>query len=335
MSVMSISVSAEAEVTTLTEKEKAMLTISRADIDKDGTYSTNDAAKLLRAAAGIELANEEYDIDLDGSVTLLDAQKMLKVSAGIEPLIEDNALLLAIFDENLDSVKQTKPGFTRTVTMVCPSVKVTTTGAPTGFSDLNVSNMEYKDYVNKFVSLMNTFPYNTMLDAEMKAELEEMKKSAVEIYKPQIETKTIAAASNSHYTYFPVNNLGWSCNLTLEDIKAISQTMVDGKIKITVTMGDYTYSKGQYPSAFSEKQKLPYGKIFNLPNLPNDGSTINSVALKNGVIVLAVDAVTGSVAAVDYSYSYNTDITAAKSEGSTLTMRTVTTANTNENYVMN
>ncbi len=335
MSVMSLPVSAAEPLLTEEETADIMTSMSRADIDGDGAYSTQDALKLLRAAAGIEPANEEYDLDLDGQVSLLDAQKMLRVAANLENVIDDETLLL-YFRETLNNVKTVKPGFQRTTTMVCPSIKVTTTGAPD--DRLNVSNMEYKNYVNTLVNVMNSFPYNTMLDDEMKKELELMKQSAVDVYLPQTEIKNVAATSNSHYTYFPVNNLGWSCKLELSDIKSIKQTAVDGNFVITVALADYTYGKGEYPtgsSGFSERQKLPYGKVFNLPALnENDGSVVNSMILKNGVVVLTLDGETGKAVEADYSYSYISNITSPKSGDSELVMKTVTTADTNENYVI-
>ena len=336
MSVMSLSVSA---ATILTDEQKAdfVTMMNRADVDKDGSYSTKDAKTLLRAAAGIEPSKADYDIDLDGQVSVLDAQKMLCVASGIENVIDD-ATLLQLCKENLDGVKTKKPGFDKTTTMVCPSIKVTTSGAPTGFESLNVTNLEYKDYVNKFVNLMNTFPYNSLLDDEMKQELELMKQSAVDIYKPQTETKSVAATSNSHYTYFPVNNLGWACKLEISDIKGIKQVLNGDAFVVTITLDDYTYTKGQYPtgtSGFSERQKLPYGKVFNLPALDEtDGSVLNSMALKNGKVVLKLDRETGKLLSVDYSYSYTSNITSAKAEGSDLVMKTVTNANTSESYVM-
>lgn len=334
MSVMSLSVSA---ATILTDEQKAdfVTMMNRADVDKDGSYSTKDATTLLRAAAGIEPSKADYDIDLDGQVSVLDAQKMLCVASGIENVIDD-ATLLQLCKENLDGVKTKKPGFDKTTTMVCPSIKVTTSGAP--ISSLNVSNMEYRDYVNTFVNAMNTFPYNTMLDDEMKQELELMKQSAVDIYKPQTETKSVAATSNSHYTYFPVNNLGWACKLEISDIKGIKQILNGNAFVVTITLDDYTYTKGQYPtgmSGFSERQKLPYGKVFNLPALDEtDGSVLNSMALKNGKVVLKLDRETGKLLSVDYSYSYTSSITSAKAEGSDLVMKTVTNAKTSESYVM-
>ena len=336
MSVMSLSVSAANDAELTDEEITAMLTtMTRADVDGNGSYSTLDATILLKAAAGIEASQEDYDIDLDGQVSLLDAQKMLRVAANLENVV-DNQQMFKLFKQSLNNVKKVKPGFNRTTTLVCPTIKVTTTGAP--ISKLNVSNMEYKDYVSTFVSAMNTFPYNSLLDDEMKAELELMKQSAVDIYKPQTEKKVVAATSNSHYTYFPVNNLGWSCNLDYSEIESITQTVADGKIVLTITLADATYGKSAYPtgtSGFSERQKLTYGKIFNLPALnENDGSVVNSMKLNDGVVVLKLDPATGKAAEVDYSYTYISDITSPKSEGSDLVMRTVTTVNTAENYVM-
>ena len=337
MSVMSMSVSAADDATPLTEEETAFLMMRRADIDKDGAYSTKDASMLLRAAAGIIESNDEYDLNLDGDVSLDDAQKMLRISANLDSLASKE-VLFNIFDTKLDSVKKVKPGFDKAVTMVCPSIKVTTTGAPD--DRLNVSNMEYKNYVNTLVNVMNSFPYNTMLDDEMKKELELMKKSAVEVYQPQTETKSVAATSNSHYTNFPVDNLGWSCNLNLDEVNTISQTVADGAIQLTITLGEYTYEKTKTPyptgsAGFSERQKLPYGKIFNIPALDEtDGSVVNKMVFKNGKVIVKLDIETGDVVGVDYSYSYTSSITSPKAENSDLVMKTVTTSNVSENYEM-
>ena len=120
----------------------------------------------------------------------------------------------------------------------------------------------------------------------------------------------------------------------------IARTSIDtnGKIIITVTFGNFKYNKGEYPTGsggFGDRQKLPYGKVFNLPALnESDGAVVNSMEFKNGVVVLKLDAATGNVAEVDYSFSYVSDITSAKTEGSDLVMRTVTNTNTNENYIV-
>lgn len=329
LSIASVSVSA-VDVEGLTTGEKALLTIQRADVNGDAKYSTDDVSLILKAAAGIiKIENEEYyDLDLDGYVSVKDAQLMLEVVTGVGKLITDEEALES-FNTIINGVKTKKPGFNRTSTLVCPSVKITTSGFPIIAGSLNVTNMEYKDYVNRMVSLMGD-----------SADVDELKQSAVEIYKPQTETKTIAASSNSHYTYFPVNNLGWSSKLTVSDIKSITYTVSDGCIIYTVKMGDYTYGKGQYPSGskgFSDRQKLPYGKIFNIPALSEDDETIvNSVQLKNGTVVLKADLATGNVVSVDYSYSYVTDVSSTNTSGNyTINMKTVTSTNVTEKFVMN
>jgi hypothetical protein len=329
LSIASVSVSA-VDVEGLTTGEKALLTIQRADVNGDAKYSTDDVSLILKVAAGIiKIENEEYyDLDLDGYVSVKDAQLMLEVVTGVGKLITDEEALES-FNTIINGVKTKKPGFNRTSTLVCPSVKITTSGFPIIAGSLNVTNMEYKDYVNRMVSLMGD-----------SADVDELKQSAVEIYKPQTETKTIAASSNSHYTYFPVNNLGWSSKLTVSDINSITYTVSDGCIIYTVKMGDYTYGKGQYPSGskgFSDRQKLPYGKIFNIPALSEDDETIvNSVQLKNGTVVLKADLATGNVVSVDYSYSYVTDVSSTNTSGNyTINMKTVTSTNVTEKFVMN
>ena len=345
LSIASVSVNA-ANVEDLTAGERALLIMQRADVNGDQVYSTDDVSIILKAAAGIiEIENEEfYDIDLDGYVSVRDAQLMLEVVSGVGDLVSDEDALEA-FNSLLNGVKSKKPGFTRTTTAVVPSMKVTTS---TGISGFDADNMEFSAYVNKMVTLMNTFPYNTVLDDAMKKELEEMKQAAIDLYKPQIETKTVAAGSNSHYTYFPVNNLGWSSNLTAADIKSIDCIVDDGCIVFTITMKDYNYAAGQYPTGtkgFSDRQKLPYGKIFNLPALDEQTDSagrpitvVNSMKLQKGKIVLKADLLTGDIVSVDYSYSYISNITNnTYNEDGKLTnvMTSVTTANYSESYAMN
>lgn len=317
--------------------ETAKAKLEKIDADDDGAISTADAAQYLKAAAGIIEAPEiEYDYNGDGEVSVVDAQKVLRVAAGVDsPLNAEEAL--ALFDEGINSVKTVRPGFNKTATTVCPSIKVTTMNAPIG--DMNVTNLEFNQYVDKIIKLMNTFPYNLVLNAEMKAQLEEMRIQAQDSYKPQVTTKTVAARSNSHYSYFPVNNLGWSSKLTMADVKSITCTIENGAIVYTVKMNDITYVGDEYPTGaagFSKRQSLPYGKIFNIPAFDeSDGSVINKMSFKSGTIVYKQDLRTGDSLSADYSYGYVVDMTAAPQEDSDLVMKTVTTTNMSENYVMN
>lgn len=343
LGIFAISASAADETANLTDAEKAVLKILRIDANSDGAYTTLDAAEFLKAAAGIsaDSADEKYDIDLDGYVSVADAQKALKIVSGIEPVL-DSAETLALFNEKINSVKTVRPGFEKTSTIQCPSIKITTTNAP--ITEMNVTDIEFNKYVDTVIKVMNTFPYNVLLDDSMKAQLNEMKAQAAEAYKPQTQTKTVAKTSNSHYTYFPVNNLGWSSRLTVADINGATCQVVGSDIICTVTLPETIYIGDEYPtgsSGFSKRQSLPYGKVFNVPTLDeSDGSTVNKVQFKNGKVVLKVDVSTGDVLAVDYSYTYYTEVMAApqkNADGSVakLTMKTATTANTTENYIMN
>lgn len=327
-----------ASASELTSAERSLLKIQSLDSDNDGAYTTDDAAVFLKAAAGIidNSDTDKYDLNADGTVSIADAQQALRVVSGIEPVLTD-AEALELFNLKINSVKTIRPGFEKTATVVCPSIKVTTRNAP--ITDMNVTDLEFNKYVDKIVKLMNTFPYNLALNAEMKAELEAMQQQAVEIYKPQTTTKTVSKTSNAHFSYFPVDNLGWSSKLTINDVSSVDCVISDGNIVYTVDMADYTYVGDEYPTGatgFSKRQTLPYGKIFNIPSFnENDGSTVNKVTFKDGVIVLDVDINTGDVLSADYNYSYEADITAAPQEDSDLVMKTKTVSNINENYVMN
>ncbi len=338
LGIFAISASAADENVALTDAERAMLKIQRIDANGDGAYTTLDAAAFLRAAAGItaDADDEKYDLDFDGSVSVVDAQQALKMVSGIAPVLNAEETL-ALFNEKLNSVKTVRPGFEKTSTVQCPSILITTTNAP--IDDMNVTNLEFNKYVDKIVKVMNTFPYNLALDDSMKAQLKEMQTQAAEAYLPQTQTKTVAKTSNSHYSYFPVNNLGWSSKLTVADIKGATCQVVGSDIICTITLPDTIHIGDEYPtgsSGFSKRQNLTYGKIFNIPALDeSDGSTVNKVQFKNGKVVLKVDVLTGDVLSADYSYTYYTEIMAAPQEDSTLTMKTATTANTTENYIMN
>ncbi len=335
--MLGTSVSAEtATVSELTGTEKSFLKIQRVDADSNGEYTTADAAVFLKAAAGIIEDSEQYDIDFDGDVSLADAQAALRIVAGISPVLSE-AETLALFNSQINTVKTVRPGFDKTSTVVCPSIKITTTNAP--IADMNVTDLEFNKYVDKIIKVMNTFPYNMALNDEMKAQLNEMKAQAEASYDPQVTTKTVNKTSNSHYSYFPVNNLGWSSKLTVDDISKASCKVADGSVIYTIELPSITYIGDEYPTGsagFSKRQALSYGKVFNIPALDeSDGSTVNKITFKNGKVVLKVDVETGDILSVDYFYVNVSEVMAAPQEDSEITMKTTTTMNTTENYIMN
>ena len=322
----------------LTAAENSLLKIQVLDCDGDGTYTTDDAATFLKAAAGIIDTTDEakYDLNGDGTVSVADAQKALRVVSGIEPVLTD-AEALELFNAKINTVKTVKPGFEKTATVVCPSIKVTTIDSP--IKEMNVTDLDFDKYVDKLVKVMNTPPYSLIIDEKTKAELKEMQTQAKDVYKPKTVTKTVSKTSNAHFTYFPVDNLGWSSKLTINDVASVTCTIAGGSIIYTVNMDSYNYVGDEYPTGaagFSKRQALPYGKIFNIPSFDeSDGSTVNKVSFKDGVIVLKVDFITGDVLSTDYAYTYEVDVTGAKQAESSMIMKTKTTANVTENYIMN
>ncbi len=331
MGIFAVSVSA-ADGSATSTAEKSLLKINLVDANDDGAYTNKDATQFLRAAAGLTAdANDaKYDLDFDGTVSVVDAQQVLRIVSGIVPVLNE-AETLAVFNEKINSVKTVRPGFEKTETIQCPSVKVTTTGAPALVSSLNVTDMEFDKYVDKVVGTLGSF-----MD---EAQIADMKKQAKDVYLPQTATKTVAARSNSHYSYFPVNNLGWSSKLTANDIKSAAFSVVGSNIVCTITLPEVTYIGDEYPTGtggFSKRQTLTYGKVFNIPSLDeSDGSTVNKVQFKNGKIVLKMDLLTGDVLSTDYSYTYFCDVVAAPQKNSEMVMKTATTANITDKYIMN
>ena len=327
------SVAAVSEPTSYTAMQKAVLAMERADVNKDSQYSTDDAILLLKAAAGIVEPKEEHDVDADGAVSVSDAKRLLGVIAGVDSVVSKKDAL-EIFNQQINSVKSKRPGFNKVATVVCPSIKVTTSGAP--MSSLNVTNMEYNQYVDKFVGVVEGL--GSLAGDDIKDDLNAMKQSAVDVYKPQVTKKTVYATYNTHFTHFPVNNLGWASKLTVNDVQSVSCAVDGEKLVVTVNMDNYVYNGNDYPtgsSGFSKRQELPYGKAFNLPALDeSDGSTVNKMEFRNGKITIEVDMATEEILTADYNYTYISSVTAAKEEGSNLVMKTTTTTNVNENYVM-
>ncbi len=309
------------------------------DANHNGTYETGDVTRVLEAAAGIVQDDDytKYDINGDGKVTIKDAKKVFGVVTGTDSAITE-AELMKVFNERVNSVKNVYPGFTKTETVDCSSILVTTTNAP--LDDLNVTNLEYDQYVKKMVKLMNSFPYNMFLNAEMKKELEKMEDAAIAAYEPQSRRSVVGpTVSNNteHYDNFPVSNTNWSSRLTLADIDSISYSMKNGRIIISITMGSYSYVGDNCPTTLQKRINTPYGKVYNLPALSEaDGSEVNKFSVKNGTIEFAFDYKTADVLKAEYAFEYNSDIKAPKDKenpDNELEMVTNTTAEMKETYV--
>ena len=278
----------------------------RGDLDNNGKVTIDEAKQYLRIAAKLEdpQAGVDYDMTGDGKITTDDARRVLRIASGLETAAT-NEEIFEYFKKELNSVKKEFPGFERTTVSTCTSAKVTITDAPKGLLyDFNATNEEYVDYLKrneKMLKMADEAEYNKML-AEAQA-----------VYKPIEKTKTVAPGSTSHYSYFPVVRLTYACNLDFNEVKSITFKQDGGSYIITIKLGSYTYNeKNPYPATVyddAERQKLPYGKIFNIPEF-NDTSSyeLKKVVLDKGEVILKVDAETGKILTVDYSYQCTSSV---------------------------
>lgn len=322
----------------------------------DGKVTLDDARAVLRVSAGIEAPREglNYDIDGDGFVTVTDVKAIISIVLGIDITISDDEYLLSLFKAELNSVKNLRPGFTKTATTQCHSMLVTTENAPV--DELNYDEpIEFSTYTNAMCDYMEDIMNNPLAGiaispaqkAEMKDQLAKLRKQATEMYDLKTSTKTVNRYG-SHYYHFPVNNLGNSCYLEIDDIKSIECYEEDGYIIRKVTMNEDTYIGDEFPTGnegFSERWKtISYGKVFNIPDFDEtegtkETSVLNKVTFKDGVIISKVDKLSGVPVSVEYSYSYTADISTIpeidKNGKPGLQMDSVTTATNTESFVIN
>lgn len=336
-----MNVSAFAADETPTAVQESITKMQKLDADKDGTYTTGDVSAVLKAAAGIaeDSRNTAYDINGDGYVSLRDAHATLNAVTGVTPVVTQDELL-AVFNERLNSVKKTLPGFTKREIAQCSSILVTTKNSR--ISSLNVTDLEFDKYVEKLISVTNSLGSFAGNNSELKAEIENMKAAAENAYKPQSRSVAVGKGEDyegDHIDLFVVGGLTWSSNLKMSDIKAISYTMTGGRFVFTITMNNYSYTGNEYPTGvagLAERAKLPYGKAFNLPEFDeSDGSKVNSVALRDGKIEFAMDYETSDVLKVEYTYEYTADIQSPPDTKTGMEMKTKTTAEMTERYIVN
>lgn len=309
-SVLGVSVSA-ATTETLTAEQKTEMKIKRADVNADGVYDTTDAKMLLKAAAGIYKPNNKYDVNLDGATSISDALLVLKQASGIAPVVS-KAELVKLFNKKLNDIKNDTPGFKKTSTATCQSMKITQKVTATGFaaiaaSSLSCTDLEYDQYVEKMTSMFES----AGLSAEEQANIDAMKKSAEDYRKPQSKTYTAAKDDYyDHYKLFPREFKNTASEVTASEVSSVTFSAVDGTIVYTLRMPVKTYTESTFPS---DPTTSSYGKIFNLVNVrETEGSTINSLEFKNGKVVMTTDAATGEVKKVVYYYDYSSNIQAPR-----------------------
>lgn len=289
------------------------------DYNGDGVVNLSDARTVLRVSANLEAPKDGLIYDIVGNgdgLTMEDVKKVISIVTGIDTEVNECAEFnLELFKAELDNVKSTRPGFTKTTTTKCHSMRVTTRNAP--FSELNVTDLEFSQYAEKTCSFLEK-NYGFLLNAEMKAEIAALRKQAKEMYDLKTTVKTVNKYS-THLYHFPINANINSCLLKIDDIKSIECYEEDGYIIRKVTMNDETYIGDEFPSgnegASQRLKVVSYAKVFNIPDFDEtEGtkktSTLNSVTFKNGVIISKVDKLSGIPVSVDYSYDYVASVSA-------------------------
>lgn len=332
------------------------------DYNADGIVNLTDARTVLRVSAGLEQprANLIYDLDgQDGDIpTINDVKIVISIVMGIDVEIANQEFLLALFTNELDNVKTTKPGFTKVATNKCESMIVTTRNAPD--PSLNVTNMPFDQYTKKTCDYLDDTldqidnPLGNIIGgiagitkediAEMRATIAAMRKEANELYIPKTKETTIAKR-RSHFATFPINNLSKSCYLKIDDIASItSEETEDGYILRTVKMKNNTYIGDEYPTGASKsaerREKIAYARAFNLPDLSETDSILEKVTFKDGEIVSKIDKLSGLPVYVKYSYTYVSDLSTIPSTDpqtgkANLEMDSVTTAKVIEEFTIN
>ncbi len=321
------------------------------DFNSDGNVNLSDARMVLRVSAGLEEPKEGYiyDFDGDGFTTISDVTIVLSIVLGIDVEITNPEFLLALFKSELNNVKSVRPGFTKVATTQCESMIVSTKNAPD--KSLNVTNMPFDQYTNKSCDYLEGYLFLLIADQkayqEAKANIAAMRKQANELYNPKSVTTTVAKR-RSHYAAFPVNNLANSCFLKIEDIESIECYEEDGYIVRKVKIKEETFIGDEYPTGYenaaSRRELVAHGRVFNIPELSEkegdkDTSILNSIKFRNGVIISKVDKLSGVPVSVDYSYTYEADISTIpeidKNGNPGLQMDSVTVAHISENFVIN
>lgn len=322
------------------------------DYNADGTVNLSDARTVLRVLANLEAPKDGMIYDITGNgdgLNIDDVKKLIGIVTGIDTDVNECAEFnLALFKAELNSVKEQRPGFSKVATSQCESVLVTTRNAPA--DELNVKNMEFDDYTEKsckYIEDMLSGPLGLLVSSaqkkEMQAYIADLRKQAKEMYELQTATKKVSRYA-SHVYHFPINNNLKACLLTTADIKSIECYEEDGFIVRKVTMNEDTYAGKDFPTGatgFNQRLKdISYAKVFNIPDFDeSDGTVLNKITFKDGVIVSKIDKLSGLPVSVEYSYSYIADVSTVPEVDENgdpgMEMDTITQATNTESYTIN
>ncbi len=260
------------------------------DYNSDGKVNLYDARAILKVSAGIEAPVEGklYDLDGDGFVTFYDVKAVLSVAVGIDTEIDVAAsqeYLLSLFTDELNRVKQEKPGFKKN------TIQTTESAVLTYYLAGQLGGMEMSEL------------------AELSKD-EEMMASISEIYKPIESERNINRRSDKHKTLFLINTgTEEACLLTVDDIASIRCYEQDGYIYREVTLNEEKYASSEYPSNSKDRMEtISYAKIFSVPQLNSANTELNEVTFKDGKITVKVDKYTGVPVNVETEYRCIADL---------------------------
>lgn len=309
--IICMPVNASAEGAGNTELAKLLQTMTNADADGDGAYTTSDTRLILSVVARIAKCpqGKNFDLNGDGSVDLRDVNYSLRIAT---KTVTFGTELFDLTNAALNSVKKDLPGFTYNNTVHCKSCLVTTNldlselslierAAFKAFSsDLIVTDKPLYDY---FKGMEKVIPEEDK--ANFQAQLEDAKR----ITEPK-NTKAYVGAgkANSHTIYFPLSRKNYTSALTSSDISSIGLFEENERnayiIRIKLDKKSYL-SNSAFLKAL-EDGTFTYAKAFNnVPDASSLGdSTLKKLNVNDGIIDVYIDKTTNALVAVNYSFNY-------------------------------
>lgn len=339
------------DTTGFTPEQLVALKLSLGDTDGDAVITTSDARQTLRFAAELDLPEDdetEFRAAVTGGehCTTTDARLILRAAAGLEGIAINLTAdeIMTYYNSMMTRVKTTKPGFTRDVTAVCPSIKTTLPNSDsysilglnyTEPTELSQISSDIDALLKKYDLLLKVYMGNDEY-TKFQSDWAAQKESMANMYKPQQETRTVEPSSSYHYSVFPLKGLTNGGLADGAEVTACKLTRLNKSYIIEFTVPEYSCT--DLPVSMAE---ISYGKIFDVPSRSSfikQDITLNSLVFRNGKVKCTVDIATSSVVLVEHYYEYVYDFTQEYTDeetGNKDSMRTIQTVNNTLKYTVN
>ncbi len=311
MGIVCMPVHASAESAGDAEFAQLLKTMTNADADGDGSYTTSDTRLILSVVARIAKCPQGKDFDLngDGSVDLRDVDYSLRIAT---KTVTFGTELLDFANAKLNAVKKDLPGFTCNNTVHCKSCLVTTNldlstlslierAAFKAFSnDLIVTDKPLYDY---FKGMEKVIP------EEDKATFQKQLDEAKTVTEPKNTKSYIGAGkASNHKKYFPLSGQDYTSALTSSDISSVGlfeENEINAYI-IRIKLDKKSYLSNSAFLKALENGTFTYAKAFNnVPDASSLGdSTLKKLDVNDGIIEVYIDKTTNALVAVNYSFNY-------------------------------